>query len=216
MSLAELSKAVSFESGGALKKYLKNLETAGFIAEWNSVFILGPKTKTKKYWLSDPFLRTYFRFIEPNKKIILQNQKNNLVDKIMGENWEGFFGQSFDWLVFQSLDRLLEILEIPLGDVVQYGPYYKQKSRKNKSDPGAQIDLVLLRRDKCVTIVENKFRNTPVGSWVEDELQNKIDRLGFPKDYSIEKVLITASGVTRGVEESQFFSKIITLEDLLK
>lgn len=213
-SLTEISKKVSFESGGTLRKYLKNLENAGFIEEWGAVSPQGIRARTRKYRLADPFLRTYFKFIEPNKVRIQRNTKANLVDAIMGGVWDSFFGQAFDWLVYASLDRLLEVLEIPLSDVLRYGPFFRQRSRGKNKIAGVQIDLMLIRKGHVVTIIENKFTNEPVGAYIMDEVQLKIDQIDFPKTFTIEKVLISASGATKAVAESGYFNKVITLDEL--
>lgn len=214
-SLTEIGRKISFESGGTLKKYLKNLEMAGFVEDMASLSPLGERRRTKKYRLSDPFLRTYFRFIEPNKKRIQRNTGTNLVDAIMNDKWESFFGQAFDWLVYSTVERLFEILEIPLTDIVNYGPYFRQGTRIGPKRPGVQIDLLIIRRDNTITLVENKFTKEPVGSSVMDEVQAKVEQLNFPRIFTIEKVLISASGATKAVAGSGYFSKIVTLDELI-
>lgn len=214
LGLTEIGRRISFESGGSLRKYLANLEMAGFVEEWGSISMRGFKTRTKKYRLADPFLRTYFKFIEPNRKRILRNTGSNLVDAIMGDVWDSFFGQAFDWFVDAHFERLLEILEIPAGDVIQYGPFFRQRSRGRGKKAGVQVDLMIIRKDDVVTVIENKFTREPVGAAVQDEVQAKIDQLGFPKTITIEKVLVSASGASKGVREGNFFDRIITLEEL--
>lgn len=215
-SLTEIGQKISFESGGALKKYLRNLENAGFIEEWGTMSWQGTKRRTKKYKLADPFLRTHFKFIEPNKKRIQCNTGEHLADAIMGSVWDSFFGQVFDWLVYASINRLLKILEVPAGDVIQYGPFFKQRSRGRVKKRGVQIDLMLIQKNRVVTIIENKFTKAPVGAYVQDEVQEKIDQLNFPKSYTIEKVLVSASGTTKAVLESDYFNKIVPLEELFE
>ncbi len=131
----------------------------------------------------------------------------------MGEVWNTFFGQAFDGLVYASIHRLMELLELPVSDLIQYGPFFTQRARKTK-ERGVQIDLMLIRKDNVITVVENKFTKDPVGAYIQDEVQAKVDRLAFPKNYTIEKVLISASGVTKAVSESGYFNKVITLEDI--
>lgn len=213
-SLAEIGQQISFASGGSLKKYLENLGRAGFVEEMPSVSLAGTKTRTQRYRLADPFLRTYFRFIEPHRKKIMQNRSENLVDAIMGESWYSFFGQAFDWFVYQCMETILDILEIPMSDVLHYGPYFQQKMRTRQENSGVQVDLMLIRKNRCVTLIENKFTQEPVGSSVQDEMQSKIEKLPFLKNYSIEKILISANGATKGLLSAGYFDKVITLEDL--
>lgn len=215
LSLTQIGEAVSFASGGALKKYLSNLEMAGFIREEKSVSFTGKvRDKTRKYCLDDPFLRSYFRLIEPHRQKIQRNLKGDLAESILGEVMNSFFGQAFDWLVYRSLDKLLDLLGIPLGDIKDYGPYFRQNPRGKLKKVGVQIDLVLIRKDHCVTLIENKFSQNKIGSSILDEVQNKIDALHLPKHFSVEKVLIAANGTTEGVLSAGYFDRVFTLEDL--
>lgn len=213
-NLSEIGRKISFESGGTLRKYLKNLEMAGFIEEMPSLSPSGERRRTRKYRLADPFLRTYFRFIEPNKKRIQRNTNAELADSIMGESWDTFFGQAFDWFVYSAAENLFNALKIPPADIVNYGPYFRQKERTGQKRPGVQIDMLVVRRDGVITVIENKFTRQPVGSSIMDEVQSKIDKLDIPKGRTIEKVLVSASGATKTVVDSGYFNKIVTLDEL--
>ncbi len=214
LSLTEIGRKISFEAGGALKKYLTNLESAGFVEEWGSISPYGAKTRTRNYRLADPFLRAHFKFISPNKKRIQSNAGNDLVDAIMGDKWNSFFGQAFDWLILANIEKVIELLEVPMSDIIQYGPYFKQPSRGKIRERGVQIDLMLVRKDNVITVIENKFTKDPVGSYIQDEVQAKIDKLDLSKGFTVEKVLISANGATKSVSEGGYFNKIITLEDI--
>lgn len=132
----------------------------------------------------------------------------------MGDKWNSFFGQAFDWLILANIEKVIELLEIPMSDIVQYGPYFKQPSRGRIRERGVQIDLMLVRKDKVITVIENKFTKDPVGSYIQDEVQAKIDKLDFLKEFTVEKVLVSANGATKSVFEGGYFNKIITLEDI--
>ncbi len=212
MSLTDISKALPIESGGTLKTYLRNLENAGFIQEWQSLSFDQKKTKTRKYTLIDPFLRTHFKFIHPNKQKIMLNTHYNLADSIM-KYADSFWGHAFDWLIMCNIDNVLRLLDLSLSDIVQYGPYFTQNSRKT-GQPGVQIDLMILRNDHTVSIIENKFTHKPIGATILDEFQSKVDKLNIPTHITPEYVLISASGVTPAVKKSNYFHHIITLENL--
>lgn len=172
------------------------------------------KSKTKKYKLVDPFLRTHFKFIEPNRRKIQLNTDANLVDSIMGDSWDTFFGQTFDWFVYSNIYEILELLKIPVGDVIQFGPFFRQRFRNKPNGRGIQIELLLVRKDNPATVIENKFTKEPIGSYIQDEVQTKVENLQFPERFTVEKALICSCGVTRAVSEGDYFSKIITLKEL--
>jgi hypothetical protein len=87
--------------------------------------------------------------------------------------------------------------------------------RRNKnigtSKQGTQIDLILKRKN-ILTIVECKFTENPVDTKVIKEVERKIEFLQIPTKYTIEKVLISASGATEAVHKEDYFNQILGLD----
>jgi hypothetical protein len=71
---------------------------------------------------------------------------------------------------------------------------------------------------QCLTLFcvscEVKYRDEKIGMSVITEVEAKIATYPNPKKMSVEPVLITASEPTRELAESEFFTRILTLEDL--
>ena len=98
---------------------------------------------------------------------------------------------------------------------VQYraGKYFR---RGNVTDFGTQIDLLYDRADKVWTVCEVKYQDAPIGVDLIPEVERKLQSLPTSRRRSIHKVLITASGITKGLLERAYFDRVLTLEDLVR
>lgn len=216
-SKEKLSEAIRKNTGGSFSSALDNLVNAGFIRKRNSLsWDDHAKDKTVKYVLWDEWIKFYFNFMSPNMKVIKLNTKAGLFEKLTQNKLNPFWGRCFERLIEKNLPTLLNNLNLDLGDIVDYGPFFKQGVRRQtlKSCGGAQVDLLLKRRDKTICIIESKFTDKPVGMEVVREMNRKVEQLGIPKKWSIETVLISAAGATAEVEDSEFFNKILDINSL--
>jgi len=109
-------------------------------------------------------------------------------------------------------DDILKILDIPLADILNIGPYFTRGSAKGD---GLQIDMLIMRRNQIWTIVECKFSTNPIGPSVINQVEEKIRRMNIPPLVTIEKVLIAANGTTPKVAKEEYFNNIITLKELI-
>lgn len=65
-------------------------------------------------------------------------------------------------------------------------------------------------------IIEIKFSKNPITLSVADEVENKINRLRYPKGFSIRPVLVHISTASESLLESEFFHYIIDFTETLK
>lgn len=93
------------------------------------------------------------------------------------------------------------------------GTYFR---RGNIQTPGAQVDLLFQRADRVFTVCEIKYQDAPIGIESIEEVERKIQSLPLSKSRSIQKVLISASGVTQGLLRRAYFDRILSLKDLLE
>ena len=195
---------------------LENLERADFIKKAKP--ISNPSlmdSKTIRYYLWDDWLKFHCTYIEPYRKIIALNSRAGLFEKITAKSLATYYGLAFERLCLKNLGTILQALEIPLETLIDFGPYFKQGSRKKGSEPGIQIDLLLLRQGQVVTLIECKFTEHPIDSSIIPSIERKLKFLPFSKTHSIEKVLISAAGVTPELRSSNYFHQILGLEAIL-
>lgn len=211
-SLAELARRLDKPRGGGFQEQLNNLVRAQFVREYTPVKI-GPseRSRTRRFKLVDPFLIFYFRYIHPNKELIVRNRKEHLFRALAAPSMAQYYGYAFERLGEDAMEALLERLELSLSDIEAMGPYFQQGA----VGTGLQIDWLILRRDLTWTLMEFKYKTSLVGKDVIHEVNRKVEHLGAPDGVTIEPVLVTASGVTRAVKRAGFFNHVLTLEDLV-
>jgi hypothetical protein len=94
------------------------------------------------------------------------------------------------------------------------GPWFRTP-RKGAS--GVQIDLAYDRDDKVITLCEMKRQTAPLGRAVITEVERKVEllRQEFPRR-SIQPVLVVDGPISKDVEASGYFYRIIQSDELLK
>lgn len=80
---------------------------------------------------------------------------------------------------------------------------------------GCQIDYLIQTRSNLLYLCEFKFSKEPVGKEVIDEVKQKIERLTYPKRYTVLPVLVHVNGVQKSVHAKKFFTHIIDFSDFL-
>lgn len=137
----ELIKSSGLQSGGTLSKVLVDLEESGFITSYPS---LDRKAKNTIYRLSDYLTAFYFRFLQkPQGSDWLQ-----LIDQPTYRAWQGF---TFEQVCLDHVSQIKKALGIS-GIQAEQAAW-----RGGTEDKGAQIDLLIDRRDHVITICECKF-----------------------------------------------------------
>ena len=72
------------------------------------------------------------------------------------------------------METLISKLETHRETILSWGPYFKQPKRGPKPEKGAQIDLLIQKRDNIVLLIECKFTQDPVSISVIKEVEEKI------------------------------------------
>jgi len=212
-NLDELCARLKEDKSGNISRYLHELVSVGFVAEDRTWNIRNKKeSNLKTFRLKDNYIRFYLKFIEPNNsKIELNGFHLESISLLSG--WESIMGLQFENLVINNLNKLCEIIGISVQDVEKSGPFFQKKSSKHK---GCQIDLLIQTKFGTLYLCEMKFYLSEVGKKVVDDVQEKIQRLSYPKGYTVRPILIHVNGVTHAVIESGLFDKIIDFSQFLK
>lgn len=69
------------------------------------------------------------------------------------------------------------------------------------------------RHDHVVTICELKYHDSLIGKWIMEEVEKKIAMFGNTKK-TIEKILITTNGVTKDLADTNFFSRVVLIDEI--
>ena len=206
LSLLEISKQLKVKSGGGLKRYLINLENAEIIKSYIP-FDKKANSKLCKYGLADEYLNFYYKYIEPNNRIIKESSSNKLFETLTGKSFDIWMGFAFEKFCLKNAAWLAEILGFK-DEVLLASPYFKRGDKK------FQIDLIYLRADKVITICEIKHYSKEVSSKIIVDMQQKLKQLPVPKGHSIETALISIYGPDKNLKNTGFFDYYVTMEDI--
>jgi hypothetical protein len=116
----------------------------------------------------------------------------------------------FENLVLNNIQSVCGAIGISMSAIKSASPYFQKKTQKI---PGCQIDLLIETR-YTLYVCEIKFRKKIDKSVISDVSQ-KIQHLVFPKRFTVRPILIYAGELGTGIRDSDFFSGIISFEQLL-
>lgn len=197
----ELAKVKEIGDGETLTKALLELEQCGFIRKYKNY------TKDKSgfyYQIIDPFISFALNFLqEPRFSSWL-----TFINTPAYYNW---CGNAFETICLNHLDSIKRALGISGVETMSYS--WRSKEQR----PGAQIDLLIDRKDEVINICEMKFTNEPfeIDSKYEKNLQNKI--YAFRNETLSKKALhltlISASGLKNN-EYTNVVQNVLTTDDL--
>ncbi|MEM0993481.1 MAG: ATP-binding protein [Bacteroidota bacterium] len=207
MSRKEIIRMGSFANGGTISIVLEELAQSGFIAMY---YAFGKKNKQKLYRLTDEYSLFYLQFIEKNRKEgakTWQHLSQTQTYKI----WTGY---AFESLCMKHLAQMKKSLDIA-GVYTTSSSFQKQG---NDQEQGAQIDLLLDRKDGVINLFEMKFHHqafTLSKSYAQD-LKRKMGV--FEASSSAKKqlfwTLVTAHGLKANEHSLGLIDQVLTLDDL--
>ncbi|MBL6991701.1 MAG: ATP-binding protein [Bacteriovoracaceae bacterium] len=209
LSIAQLAVELGMEQNGDFSEYLSDMEASGFLSRDYTWDLEGKRGKLSQFRIKDNYLRFYLNYITSNEdKIRKKIFDFSTFDSLF--NWDTIAGLQFENLVLNNIDMVLNELRVPITQIIQYGPYFQTKTKTRK---GCQVDLMVLCKRKYIYLCELKYKNK-IGMEVIDEVEEKIKRLNLYKKFSIRPVLIYSGELTKNLSEADYFSKMLSFEDL--
>jgi hypothetical protein len=206
-SAREISEKLKIPSGGGLCQYIDNLEQAEIVRSFIP-FDRGINTKFRKFALSDEYLIFYFKYIEPNLRIITESSSKKVFETITKESYHTWLSFAFERFCIKNSGYIAEIMGFA-EEVLMASSYF------GRGDKRFQIDLVYTRSDKVITICEIKFHNEKIGTKIIPEMEKKCNLLKIPRGYTLEKSLISLYGQDDALKDSGYFDYNVTLDDVI-
>jgi hypothetical protein len=206
LSRNDLVEITKMTSGGGLTEILQNLDICGFIRSYPS---FDKKKRNVLYQLVDPFTLYYYKFIEKN----VYNDEHfwiNSLDTPLRHSWAGY---AFEILALLHIKEIKEALSIAgIQSLVS-------SWRSEKSNPGAQIDLIINRKDGIINLIEIKFSNMKyvITKSFEENLKNKIAvfKAETKTRKAVHLLMLTTYGLTNN-KYSDIAQKELILNDLFR
>ena len=197
----ELSEAGAIGGGSVLTENLQELEQCGFIKRYTNY----TKPSNEAYFqLVDPFVLFSLRFLGPRKR-------NSWMEYIHSPSYNAWRGNAFEICCVNHISEIKATLGIAGVETKEYA------WRSETSDPGAQIDLLIDRKDGVIDLCEMKYTDCAfeMDKTEYGKLMNRLSTFQeetHPKK-AIHMTLISANGITKG-KYASVFQNIISAEQL--
>ena len=160
MLRTELARISQIGDGAPLTKALNELEQCGFIRKYKNYM----KEKNGVYFqLIDPFMMFCYKFIQ-------NREYDSWMSYINTPGYYSWAGNAFEMVCLIHVNQIKKTLGIAGVETNEYA------WRSMASNPGAQIDLIIDRKDGVVNVCEIKYTMTKyaIDAAYEDNLRNKI------------------------------------------
>ncbi len=180
----ELQEKLKDVRGGSLDRAICELLECDFIRKYNN---FTKKSKEAIYQIIDPMLLFYLRYVEGSGK-------KSWMSFVGSNKYNSWCGQAFENVCLLHVSQIKQLLGISGIDSEEFS--WKSCLKEN----GAQIDLLIDRSDKVITICEMKYYSDKFNltNSYSESLNNK--RNVFLKETKTKKavniVIITSFGLT--------------------
>ncbi len=200
MTRDELLEATGRSSGGATSRLLVELEESGFIS---SLSQFGHTTKDAVYRVSDEYSLFFLNWVERYKG----NGQNAWLSRRSSPAFRAWSGLAFESVCLKHIRQIKRALGI---EAVETEESTWRASTAQKPERGAQIDLVVDRKDHTVSLCELKFSEgeyTLDKGYAADLLER---RETFRRSTGSKKTLQLAMVTTYGVKANAWRDELIS------
>jgi predicted AAA+ superfamily ATPase len=195
----ELIAAAGLTSGGRASHILDELEESGFILRTPQI---GLPVKDAVVRLVDEYSLFYLRWIENH-----QGSAGNVwINKRGTAAWRAWSGYAFEGICIKHIASLKRALGIEAVETTERAWHDRPADR---ADRGAQVDLVIERRDASINLCEMKFSE---GEFAIDkkyagELRHKRDT--FRRVTGSRKTLLVTLITTHGLRGNPYARELV-------
>ena len=204
----EMIRGLGTVSGGDLTKILADLEECGFVRKYMPS---GHGRNGGVYQLVDGYTLFYFSFVKGNSARDGDFWQHSVGDGRLNA-WRGF---AFERVCLAHVAQV----KAALGISGVKTEAYSLRVSPDENGRGAQIDLLIDRRDGIVNLCEMKYANGKYSITVDESerIRNRIEaaRKLFGKNRTIHLTMITQDGIIRS-PNSWDVQSVITLDDLFR
>lgn len=199
LSRKDLSAASGLANGGRFTRILNELEQCGFIKKY---LPFGKKKKGSLYQLIDQYSLFYLKFVK-DSKAVGEGVWMTKFDQPTYRSWSGY---AFENICLYHIKNIKKHLGV--------GSVYMEVSswRSRQSPKGAQIDLVLDRRDRVINLCEIKFSENEfsIQKAYAENLQNKVAT--FKAETKTKKACFLTFITTFGLKNNKYSRSLVKNE----
>jgi AAA+ ATPase superfamily predicted ATPase len=208
LTRSEIINETRLPANGKIGTILKNLEINGFVRPYR---FFGKKKQETIYQLCDFYSMFYFTYIKDNYGKDAHFWTNSL-DNPSRLAWAGY---TFEQLCKEHLDCIKKKLGIA-GVLTETSSWFSKgedEKENGATKRGAQIDLLIDRRDRVINLCEIKFslNDYTIDADYDKSLRNKIEtfkhKTGTRK--SIQLTMITTYGINKNKYSNRVQSEVV-------
>jgi uncharacterized protein len=202
-----LVKHFKLVSNGDLSTKLNELEESGFLKSYTP---FGVNSSKKIYVISDYYTLFYFKFIEKASK----DDDGTWINRINDPSVNAWAGLAFEQICWDHVKNIKKALGIE-GVYTETSTWYKAG---DKETSGAQVDLVIDRKDRVINLFEIKYSINPfeITKAYDLNLRNKVGT--FKEVSKTRKAVFLTFITTFGLVQNEYARSIVqnelTMDDL--
>lgn len=194
----EIIDEAALTSGGRITELLDELIESGFVTTW---LPYDKKSKDSIYKLADEYSHFYIKFMENSRS----QGTGTWLRFSDGQSWKSWSGIAFERVCLKHIPQIKKALGITM--------IYTEESAWRyipKKGYGAQIDLLIDRRDFVIHICEMKYAASAytIDKKYAGELENKVDV--FREQTKTKKSLFITMVTTFGLKDNEYASRLVT------
>lgn len=191
----EISKESKIPTGGNFTDLLVELEESGFIRRY---IPFGKQSRNSLYQLCDFFTLFHIKFIK-GQKTFDKNHWLNMTDSPKRRAWSGY---AFEQVCLAHIPQIKKALGIS-GIETETSSW-----KSTQSKDGAQIDLVIDRRDGVINLCEMKFSISQfiINTKYDVELRNKVG--AFRTETQTKKSIFLTMFTTYGLRDNSYAGNV--------
>jgi hypothetical protein len=196
LTRSELLDLTKLSDGGSTKKILDELEQSGFIKKY---LPFGKGKRDALYQLIDPFSLFYMSFV----KDTTTEGEGAWLAQLDSPKWQAWSGYAFEYLCRYHVKSIKKHLGIS-------GVYAEISTwRSQAKSGGAQIDMLIDRKDRVINVCEMKFSVKPftITKAYSENLRNKM--MVFRTETDTNKTLFLTIIAANGLVENQYSQQIV-------
>lgn len=208
-TVSEVARSLGVERNGTLGDELKELDTAGFVAQDRGI---NPETGKQalevRYRIKDCYTRFYLHYVAPVRERVAKGLFSiSSLGAMPG--WDAMLGLQFETLILNNFHSLLPFLGLDHANIISVGPYM----RRGKRGEGCQIDI-LIQTEFLAYAVEVK-RKKAIDVSVIEEMESKLKRFPRRENVTVRKALVYDGKLSPQVNERGYFDALIPSSALL-
>ena len=205
MTRSAVAEAAGLNDNGALTKYLEELEQCGFVRKYLAFGKIG---KDALFQLVDNFTLFYFCF----RTAIQRGAENYWLEKLDAQSHVVWTGLAFERVCLLHVQQI----RIALG-ISGVATNVCSWSGADENGRRAQIDLLLDRNDRVITLCEMKFADEAYALTKKDIESPRHKRAAFRFATGTRRAVHLTMVTAEGLEHNSYRNEIqreLTLDDL--